>query len=186
VYVTLDDPRIATLAKNDPALFMQRFRPPVLIDEIQYAPELLPYIKMEVDTNREPGAFWLTGSQQFQLMKGVSESLAGRIGIVELLGFSRREAIGKGDKSTPFLPLPDGIQNLVAREKPVRLNELFKMIWRGSFPAMAIDDLMDRDIFFGSYAQTYLQRDVRDLARVGDEAAFLRFLRAAAARTRSC
>src|SRR5580704_3034415 len=81
-YVTLDDPNLAALANEDPALFLQRFTPPVLIDEIQYAPVLLPYIKMSVDQNTQAGAFWLTGSQQFQLMKGVSESLAGRVGIV--------------------------------------------------------------------------------------------------------
>lgn len=78
-YVTLDDPLVLTLAKTDPALLMQRFPPPVLIDEIQYATELLPYIKMAADRAGEPGLFWLTGSQQFHLMKGVSESLAGRV-----------------------------------------------------------------------------------------------------------
>ena len=88
-YVTLDDPLVQSLAKEDPALFMQRFPPPVLIDEIQYAPELLPHIKIAVDRDRSPGQFWLTGSQQFHLMKGVSESLAGRVGIMQLFGLSR-------------------------------------------------------------------------------------------------
>jgi len=103
-YVTLDDPLVLNLAKDDPALFMQRFPAPLLIDEIQYAPELLPYIKMESDRNHKPGLFWLTGSQHFHLMKGVPESLAGRVGIVQLLGFSRREQSGKGETSTPFIP----------------------------------------------------------------------------------
>src|SRR5512139_1460142 len=80
-YVTLDDPLVLSLARTDPALFMQRFPPPVLIDEIQYAPELLPYIKMSADRLGEPGLFWLIGSQQFHLMKGVSESLAGRVAV---------------------------------------------------------------------------------------------------------
>ena len=88
-YVTLDDPLVQSLAKEDPALFMQRFPPPVLIDEIQYAPELLPHIKIAVDRDRAPDQFWLTGSQQFHLMKGVSESLAGRVGIMQLFGLSR-------------------------------------------------------------------------------------------------
>ena len=96
-YVTLDDPQARTLAKDDPGLFLQRFAPPVLIDEIQYAPELLPHIKMIVDDRHRPGDFWLTGSQHFHLMQGVSESLAGRVGIVNLLGFSRRELAGRSD-----------------------------------------------------------------------------------------
>lgn len=183
LYVTLDDPLILTLAKNDPALFMQRFPPPVLIDEIQYAPQLLPYIKMEVDQNRRPGMFWLTGSQQFHLMMGVSESLAGRVGIVELLGLSRWERIGQGLLSTPFVPSPEVITQRERLSATISLQELYHIIWRGSFPAIALDENVDRGLFFSSYTQTYLQRDVRDLAQVGDQTAFLRFLRASAART---
>lgn len=178
-YVTLDDPLILELARADPALFMQRFPPPVLIDEVQYAPGLLPYIKMEVDKRRQPGLFWLTGSQQFQLMGGVSESLAGRVGVIHLLGLSRREQMGVPLESRPFLPLP----GQPSEPAPLPLKSLYKLIWRGSFPAIALNDEMDRDLYYSSYVQTYLQRDVRDLARVGDEMAFLRFLRAAAART---
>lgn len=95
-YVTLDDPLVLALAKSDPALFMQRFPPPVLIYEIQYAPELLPYIKMACDQRRTPNLFWLTGSQQFQMMLGASESLTGRVGVLQLVGFSRRELLGGG------------------------------------------------------------------------------------------
>ena len=90
-YVTLDDPDVRFLAKRDPALFLQRYSPPVLIDEIQYATELLPYIKMSVDKSKNKGDFWITGSQVFRLMKNVSESLAGRVGIVNLLGLSDAE-----------------------------------------------------------------------------------------------
>jgi hypothetical protein len=182
-YVTLDDPLILTLAKEDPALFMQRFPSPVLIDEIQYAPELLPHIKMEVDRSRAPGLFWLTGSQQFHLMKGMSESLAGRVGILHLLGLSRRERIGQGRDTRPFLPTPEDIRRRSESGGDLSLKELYRIIWRGSFPAIALSDDMDRNLFYSSYAQTYLQRDVRDLARVGDEMAFLRFLRASAARS---
>lgn len=178
-YVTLDDPLVLALAKSDPALFMQRFPPPVLIDEIQYAPELLPYIKMVCDQHRSPNLFWLTGSQQFQMMRGVSESLAGRVGVLQLLGFSRRELVGRGETSKPFLPLPEETDT----SSPLDLMELYRLIWRGSFPAIALSEQSDRDLFYSSYIQTYLQRDIRDLARVGDEMAFLRFLRAAAART---
>jgi uncharacterized protein len=103
-YVTLDDLVLRALAQDDPALFLERFPPPLLIDEIQYAPNLLPGIKMRVDTGRKAGAFWLTGSQQFQLMKGVSESLAGRVAILNLLGFSVRERAKRDDLALPFLP----------------------------------------------------------------------------------
>ena len=90
-YVTLDDPFLRSLAKEDPALFFQRFQAPLFIDEIQYAPELLPFIKMHVDREHKPGMYWLTGSQQFHLMNKISESLAGRVGIINLLGLSHRE-----------------------------------------------------------------------------------------------
>ncbi len=107
-YVTLDDPLVLELARRDPALFLQRFRPPLLIDEIQYAPELLPYLKMEADREHQAGAFWLTGSQQFHVMRGVSESLAGRVAVLRLLGLSRREMLGLGGspEAGPFLPTP--------------------------------------------------------------------------------
>jgi len=180
-YVTLDDPLALGLARQDPALFMRRFPPPVLIDEIQYAPELLPYIKMAADSDRRPGQFWLTGSQQFQVMKNVSESLAGRAGLVQLLGLSRQEALGRGKNQKPFLPDLELFQGYKSGGPALR--ELYAAIWRGSFPALALDEDLDRDLFLGSYVRTYLQRDVRDLAQVGDEMAFLRFLKAAAART---
>lgn len=179
-YVTLDDPLILDLANDDPALFFQRFLPPLLIDEIQYAPNLLPHIKMLVDKERKPGMFWLTGSQHFHLMKGVSESLAGRVGVVNLLGLSRREREGDAQLTESFIPSPNIITR---RSKPLTLKQLFLMIWRGAFPAMAIDESLDRNLFYSSYVQTYLQRDVRDLARVGSVIAFTRFLRAVAART---
>ena len=182
-YVTLDDPLVLSLARDDPALFMQRFPAPVLIDEIQYAPELLPYIKMAVDAEKQPGAFWLTGSQQFQLMQNVSESLAGRVAILQLLGLSRQEISGQGMKQKPFLPNKEFLLQQAAAFEPLPLKELYRLIWRGSYPAPALDSNMDRDLFLSSYVQTYLQRDVRDLAQVGDEMAFLRFLRASAART---
>lgn len=182
-YVTLDDPLVLSLAREDPSLFMQRFSGPLLIDEIQYAPQLLPYIKMAVDQDRKPGLFWLTGSQQFHLMKNISESLAGRVGILSLLGLSRWELSGQGQGRPAFLPDTKMFSKSHLNESPLTLQELYRLIWRGSFPAVALDGDMNRDQFFSSYVQTYLQRDVRDLAQVGDEMAFLRFLRASAART---
>lgn len=182
-YITLDNPLVLTLAREDPELFLQRYTGPILIDEIQYAPELLPYIKMAVDNNREPGKFWLTGSQQFQLMKGVSESLAGRIGIVQLLGLSMYEIMERSCKSTPFVPDSKKIQNRLSENNFLGLKELYEIIWRGSYPGIVFVKNMNRDLFYSSYVQTYIQRDVRDLAKVGDEMTFIRFLRAAAART---
>jgi len=182
-YVTLDDPLVLDLAKRDPALFLQRFRPPLLIDEIQYAPELLPHIKMAVDADRRPNQFWLTGSQHFHLMKGVSESLAGRVAVVQLLGMSRRELIGQSSESRPFIPTASVIGEREASGGVIELRELYSLIWKGSFPAVAVDPELDWNLFYSSYTQTYLQRDVRDVARLGDEMAFLRFLRTAAART---
>lgn len=182
-YVTLDDPNIALLAKEEPALFLERFKAPLLIDEIQYAPELLPHIKMVVDREKRPGAFWLTGSQPFRLMKGVSESLAGRVALIHLQGFSLREMHGDAPSDHPFLPTKEVLEVRLKTAKPLALRELYAVIWRGSFPALSVNSEMDRDLFYSSYIQTYLQRDVRDLARVGDEHSFLKFLRAAAART---
>jgi predicted AAA+ superfamily ATPase len=183
-FVTLDDPLVLNLAKTDPALFLQRFPPPVLIDEVQYAAtELFPYVKMAVDRDFEPGMFWLTGSQQFHLMQGISESLAGRVAVLHLFGLSRRELLGQGASVQPFLPAAAPVERSHGGRQPITLPALYRLIWRGTLPAIATNDAIDRDLFYSSYTQTYLQRDVRDLARVGDEMAFLRFLRATAART---
>jgi len=181
-YVTLDDPLVLRLAREDPALFVQSYPPPVLIDEVQYAPQILPHIKIAVDARRRAGDFWLTGSQPFHLMKGVAESLAGRVAIFSLLGLSRREALGL-PASLPFLPVPPRLQRLFESAQSTDLLGLYADIWRGSYPALVTQPAMSRDLFYSSYLQTYLQRDVRDLARVGDETAFLRFVRAAAARS---
>jgi len=178
-YVTLDDPQARMLAKEDPGLFLQRFAAPVLIDEIQYAPELLGHIKIAVDSHTDKGAYWLTGSQQFHLMANVSESLAGRVGILQLLGFSTSELAGNAEGRPGFCPESFS----PASDRPLGLMELYKRIWRGALPAIAIDDEMDRDLFYGSYVQTYLQRDVKSLLNIGDEMSFMRFLRTAAGRT---
>ncbi len=182
-YVTLDDPIIRSAAVEDPAMFLQRYAPPVLIDEIQYAPQLLPLIKMAVDEDRRPGMFWLTGSQQFLMMKGVSESLAGRVAILNLLGFSRRERHRRELDLPPFLPTRQAVRSREGSAAPSDLASLFEDIWLGMFPSLTAGPVTDRDLFYSSYLQTYLQRDVKDLAQVGNEMAFVRFLRACAART---
>jgi len=182
-YATMDDPLVLRLAQEDPALFLQRFPPPVLIDEVQYAPQLLPQIKMAVDTDRKAGQFWLTGSQHFHLMKGVSESLAGRVGILRLMGLSQKEMAGRAREVRPFLPPQDSRRRVTQVGPKPNVARLYGMIWRGVFPGVALSAKTDRNLFYGSYVQTYLQRDIRDLAKVGDEMALLRFLRATAART---
>jgi predicted AAA+ superfamily ATPase len=124
--------------------------------------------------------FWLSGSQLFHLMQGVSESLAGRVGIVQLLGLSRCELLGRPERREPFLPTLEKEQPRLA---PLALQELYRHIWRGAYPGLVLSAEKDRDLFYSSYVQTYLQRDVRELARVGDEMSFLSFMRVAAART---
>jgi predicted AAA+ superfamily ATPase len=182
-YVTLDDMNLRALAKSDPLLFLQQFPPPVLIDEVQYAPELFPAIKQTVDRNPLPGGVWLTGSQSFPLMKGVSESLAGRVAILNLLGFSAREADRRPIDVGPFLPGGDAVTERKASPAPTALAPVYERIWRGSYPALLTGRVRDRDLFYRSYVQTYLQRDVRDLLKVGDLDLFMRFLKATAART---
>lgn len=181
--VSLDDPLMLMLAKDDPALFMQKYSPPVLIDEVQYASGLLPYIKMAVDREKQKGMFWLTGSQQFHMMKGVSESLAGRVGVLNLLGFSRREVSGSGLEVGPFVPEPEKIRKRLKSSSLLDLYSLYRLIWRGSYPSIAGSEQFNWHIFYDSYLQTYLQRDIRDLARVGSKTSFIRFLKATAART---
>lgn len=182
-YVTLDDLTLRALANEDPALFLQRYRAPVLIDEVEYAPNLLPYIKMETDASRACGSFWLTGSQQFHMMKDITESLAGRVAVVNLLGFSRREQERRAYKLNPFLPTASSIDERAASGGTSEMDAVFKTIWMGSFPALCVGPVRDRDLFYSSYLQTYLQRDVRDLTQVGDQQVFVRFVKACAART---
>ncbi len=181
-YVTLDDPAIRSLAIEEPSLFMNRFEPPVLIDEIQYAPNLMPYIKMAVDTQNKQGQYWLTGSQQFVMMKGISETLAGRVAILNMLGFCGRERYQRLSES-PFLPQQSVVQSRNPYVGGYSLKKLYHDIWLGSFPALATGKTQNRELYFSSYLQTYLQRDVKDLTQVGNELSFIKFVRACAART---
>lgn len=180
-YVTLDDPDIRYLAKKDPALFLQRYTPPVLIDEIQYATELLPYIKMSVDRSKRKGDFWITGSQVFQLMKNVSESLAGRVGIVNLLGLSDAEIYN--EPSEPFQTDAKHLMKRLTKKRKKDLNEIYSRIFRGSMPELYADDSIDWETYYRSYVGTYLQRDIRDLAQVADEMQFYNFMTIVAAQT---
>lgn len=180
-YVTLDDPDVRYLAQNDPALFMQRYTPPILIDEIQYATELLPYIKMSVDTSKRKGDFWITGSQVFRLMKNVSESLAGRVGIISLLGLSDAEIYGYANE--PFTTDPERLMKRLQNTEMKNLNELYARIFKGSMPELYAEDSLDWETYYRSYVSTYLQRDIRDLAQVADEMQFYNFMTVVAANT---
>ena len=179
-FVSLDDPDIRSLARNDPALFLQAYRPPVIIDDIQYAPQLLPLVKMEIDRNPDAcGGFWFTGSQQFHLMRHIGESLAGRIGIIDLGGISQREELGR-EACDAAESVPAAIDTETSFDT---LLGVFARIHRGSFPALVSGKARSCETFFRSYVRTYLERDVRDLVRITDEGRFLVFLKAAAART---
>ncbi len=175
-YVTLDDPEDRQQAQKEPKLFLSRFKGRTIIDEVQYAPELFPLLKMRVDEEQRMGQFWLSGSQQFHMMKNVTESLAGRVAILGLAGLSTRELLGEPDA----LPLE---QRLSTTVKALPLGEVFERVWRGSYPALHDGRGLTPEEFYPAYVQTYLQRDVRDLARVGDESAFLLFMQLVAART---
>ena len=151
-YVTLDDLNERNIAKTDPELFLQLHKPPVLIDEVQYAPELFTYIKINVDKNHEPGAFWLTGSQVFKLMQGVQES-----------------------------DLEDLNERQKEREQ-ADTREIFERIYQGSMPAIVSGINSNSQLFYSSYLSTYIERDVRELSDAIDSLKFLRFITAVAAR----
>ena len=185
-YVTLDDLDARALAQSDPALFLQTWPSPVIIDEIQYAPQLFSAIKLQVDREKTNGLFWLTGSQKFQLMQGITESLAGRVAIVDLLGLSQAELDGRADSSKPFVPTADWIANARQQRHPLTLLNMFERIWLGAYPRLNAQGALAhqvRDVFYRSYIQTYIQRDVQDVLKISDQTAFNRFLIAVAART---
>ncbi|MDD2941967.1 MAG: ATP-binding protein [bacterium] len=183
-YVTLDDIQQRELARSDPALFLQSHKTPLTIDEVQYAPELFSAIKIIVDREKKNGLFWLTGSQKFHLMRGITESLAGRVAIVDLLGFSQAEIEGRSGQDEAFLPTPEWVEQTGADIKqPKALQDVYERIWAGAFPRLVQNADMPRDIFYKSYVQTYIHRDVRDIVNITDDVAFHRFLATVAART---
>ena len=180
-YVALDNPTDRALAKSEPELFLQRFSPPVIIDEVQYAPELLDYIKIYADTHKRSGDFWLTGSQTFHLMKNVTESLAGRAGVVRMLGLSNSEV-----DETGFGPFTVDPQMLIGRldiAKRLTLPEVYERIFKGSFPRLHENPDVARKQYYESYLETYISRDVKDLTQVANEMSFLSFINVVAART---
>lgn len=180
-YVSLDDLNERAMAKNDPELFLQLHQPPVLIDEVQYAPELFTYIKIYVDKYHDPGAFWLTGSQVFKLMQGMQESLAGRVAVLSMTSLSQAEVYGQNME-----PFQVALQELSVRKeqrKPTDAKGIFERIFRGSMPAIVSGAYSNSQIFYNSYLSTYIERDVRELSETIDSLKFFRFITAVAARS---
>ena len=180
-YVTLDDLEDRAMARNDPALFLQIHDRPILIDEVQYAPQLFSYIKMEIDNGAEPGSFWLTGSQAFRMMELAQESLAGRVALLHMSSLSQHEIYGSGNTS-PFSIDLNALKERVKTHTPADMQEIYQRIWKGSMPALVSGRFSDRDVFYSSYLQTYIERDVSELVNLTDKLIFRDFIRAAACR----
>lgn len=179
-YVSLDDLNERNLAKTDPEMFLQLHKPPILIDEVQYAPELFVYIKIHVDKYHNAGDFWLTGSQVFKRMSGIQESLAGRVAVLSLTSLSQAEICG-GEMQ----PFTLDIEELSARRKErteADTGVIFDRIFRGSMPAIVSEKNSNSQIFYSSYLTTYIERDVREVSDAIDSLTFLHFITAVAAR----
>lgn len=181
-YVTLDDAIVRAGAVEESGTFFKDNPPPVFVDEIQKAPTLFEQIKILLDRDRKKGQFFMCGSQQFKMMKGVSESLAGRLGLVTLLGLSLRERYGV-DFYEPFLPTEEYFARRKECLAEVGYHDTWDVIHRGGMPELALNPDYDWRMFYGAYVRTYIERDVRELSNIGDEVKFTRFMTVAAAST---
>ena len=178
-YVSLEPPDVRAAAANDPRGFLELYSAPVIFDEVQYAPDLLPYIKEKIDANRDTsGQYLLTGSQNLLLAEKVTESLAGRAAMLRLLPLSRREAEGR-----PRSALAWERKRSSSSRTPRGFGELWEGFLRGGYPELAIQPDRDVSLWHASYIQTYLERDVRTLRQVGDLTQYQNFLRVLAARS---
>lgn len=175
-YVSLDDEVLRNQANKDPKLFLEEHPYPLLIDEAEYAPNLFTYLKMKVDEVEEYGMYWLTGSQQFHLMKKASESLAGRVGIINLNSFTYSE-IKQNTNKTLFDPTD------LKKAPPIEANELFEIIYKGGMPELYKNKNLKRELYFQSYIDTYISRDVREITEIGNLEAFKKFIVSVASRT---
>ena len=178
-YASLDDVRVRHLAKTDPDLFFQMYPPPVLIDEVQYAPEIFPYIKLIADSTEERGLFWLTGSQHYPVMRAVQESLAGRIAILEIMELSQAERQGTLSDELPAYDFA-GWQRRMQRGPVPGAPQIFGNVWRGGLPDAQEATPEARETLLQSYVQTYLMRDAAELGGIDDLMAFQKALTAAA------
>jgi predicted AAA+ superfamily ATPase len=180
-HLTLDDPILLQSAIREAGTFFKDNAPPLCIDEVQYAPNLFPHMKMLIDREKTKGMFYMSGSQQFHMMKHVGESLAGRIGILNLLPLSLREMYGV-DLRLPFAPRDDYLSARKDAGREIAYQEVWDIIHRGSMPQLRADPSDDWRMFYGAYVKSYIERDVRDLTQVGDEMKFLQFMTVLAAR----
>lgn len=178
-YVTLDDLMEREMAKNDPKMFLQIHKPPVFIDEIQYAPELFTYIKIHIDQNHRPGDFWLTGSQVFKLMEGVQESLAGRVCLLHMSPMSQAEICGA--VTEPFELDYKKLSRRSSERKALDTPAIYERIWNGGMPALVSGQHSDHRIVYSSYISTYIDRDVREISGSLDSLKFINFFTAVAA-----
>ncbi|MCL2189509.1 MAG: ATP-binding protein [Defluviitaleaceae bacterium] len=181
IYVTLDNLDARRMAQNDPALFISMYPPPVLIDEVQYAPQLFSYIKIAADNGAAAGSYWLTGSQAFRLMELAQESLAGRVAILHMTSLSQHEMYGVGG-NVPFLISLEAVKERVNNGTKTDVRGIYQRIWKGSMPGHVSGRYPDRDIFYASYLQSYIQRDIGEMVKRIDSLQFADFVRAAACR----
>lgn len=179
--VTLDNPLQLLSLRQDPVEFFKLHDSPLIIDEVQRAPECFSVLKYMIDSDRRAGMYILTGSQKYALMKGVSESLAGRIGIIDMLGLSDRE-IYEDPFDRPFLPTSDYLLERRPKMAP-SIQNLWERIHRGSMPELYSNENMDWEQYYAAYVDTYIERDVKQLGSVGDTLAFTQFMTALASRT---
>ncbi|MBR1630181.1 MAG: ATP-binding protein [Lachnospiraceae bacterium] len=179
--VTLDNVENRRLAKTDPEMFLEIHPAPVLIDEVQYAPELFSYIKIRIDSGAPPGSYWLTGSQAFDLMELAQESLAGRTAVIHMSALSQSEMYGD-HWAEPLSFQTAELNRRKGHLRPCSAAEMFERIWNGGMPGHRSGKYRDRDVFYSSYIQTYINRDVSDMIQGVDKLLFADFIRAAACR----
>lgn len=180
-YVTLDDMEARKIARTDPELFLSMYPVPLLIDEVQYAPELFSRIKIAIDEGTEPGSYWMTGSQMYNLMKLAGESLAGRAAILKMSGLSQHEIHGK-NKNTPFSLGMESLKERAANGSKTDTVGQYERVWKGSLPGYISGKYPNRDVFYSSYTTSYISRDIKDMADIADTMQFSEFIRSAACR----
>ena len=181
-YVSLDDPIIKASAEEESGTFFKDNPPPVFVDEIQKAPALFNQIKLLIDRSHKKGQFFMCGSQQFKMMKGVSESLAGRIGLCTLLGFSLRETHAV-NCALPFIPTEEYFSARKQNLADITYDEVWNTVQRGLMPELFINPNYSWRLYYSAYVRTYIERDVRELSEIGDTVKFTNFMIAAAAST---
>ena len=180
-YADLAEPALRSVANDEPVLFLQRYAPPVLIDNIQYAPEIVPVIKDYALKHGKPGDFWLIAPKEdAETITAIMQELGDKFACLELCGLSSAELDGR--ESTPFIPDMQLLASRMQNPVPHSVVEIYERIWRGSKPAMYNEDA-DWQAFYAKLVQDILQRDIRKFVQLNDEMKFYRFLCAAASQT---